>query len=89
MPTERTLAMIEEFANAPSRGASTDDTLAVLRQRGLNAIEAIRVIQRVYGLDAKSAKIALDTSLAWADIVRASEPAPDAMEEAARLLAEE
>jgi hypothetical protein len=89
MPSERTLAMIDEFADAPSRGETVGDTLEQLRRRGLTAIESIRVIQRVYGLDAKSAKIALDSSPAWADIVRDSELARDQLEEAARILADE
>jgi hypothetical protein len=89
MPSERTLSMIEEFADAPTRGASVEDTLGELRGRSLTAIEAIRVIQRVYGLDGKTAKTALDRSPAWADIVRASEPARDQLEEAARIVADE
>jgi hypothetical protein len=89
MPTERVQAMIDEFSDGAAQGASVDETLAKLKKRGANAVEAIRVIQSVYSMDAKTAKVTLDSSPSWADIVCRSEPARDQLEEAARILAEE
>ncbi len=68
---------------------SVDSVLTRLRERGANPIEAIKVIESIFGLHYPAGKIALSESPAWADYARQTESIHEPAEQAARDLADE
>jgi hypothetical protein len=84
---------VQEFIAAESEVMTTDDTvdsvLVRLRERGANAIEAIKVVDSLFALTYPEGKIALHRSPAWADITRHSQADHEAAFEALELLGDE
>ena len=75
---------VQEVRLLRAKGASIEDILVLLRQKGLSRIGSTRVLMEIEGLSLAEAKPVVHLSRAWADTREEAERFHEMLEEAAR-----
>jgi ribosomal protein L7/L12 len=76
--------LLEEYQQARDQGRTPDELLFLMHQGGLTIIQAIKTFREVYKVPLIEAKEKVAASPFWRDIVQASEPLHDQLEESFR-----
>jgi ribosomal protein L7/L12 len=66
--------VLQECHTARDQGVSTEQIVALMRDRGLTIAEAIKASVAVFGVSLGDAKDIVSSNAAWSDIAVAAEP---------------